>query len=107
MPTRQRISGNRFGVALVDSLYTHEVEQLMYKAKARLPKDFPLVTVEREIFGSMVPDTIIIQVQPQHYDWRTVEDKLAIALVLERLKELIREEGIPCLIEKPSPTGQE
>ena len=85
------------------SLYTHEVEQHMYAAKARLPKDFPLVTVEREILGSMVPDTIIIQVQAEHYDWRTVEDKLAIALVLERLKELIREEGIPCLIEKPGP----
>lgn len=78
----------------------------MYATKARLPQDFPLITVEREILGSMVPDTIIIQVQPLHYDWRTVEDKLAIAITLERLKELIREEGIPCLIEKPKP-GQE
>lgn len=87
-----------------DSLYTEPIKDLMYKAKARLPADFPLVTVEREILGSMVPDTIIIQVQPEYYDWRTVEDKLAIALVLERLKSLIREEGIPCLIEKPDPT---
>ncbi len=89
-----------------DSLYTFKVQQLMYQAKARLPSDFPLVTIEREILGSMVPDTIIIQVQPQHYDHRTVEEKLAIAITLERLKELIREEGIPCLIEKPNPTSQ-
>lgn len=85
----------------MDSLYTDAVENLIYNAKARLPKDFPLVTVEREILGSMVPDTIIIQVNPRHFDWRTVEEKLAIVITLERLKELIREEGIPCLIEKP------
>lgn len=89
-----------------DSLYTEAVQRHLYAAKGRLPADFPLVTIEREILGSMVPDTIIIQVQPQHFDWRTVEDKLEIAVTLERLKELIREEGIPCLIEKPSP-GQE
>lgn len=85
----------------MDSLYTPEVQKHLYETKSRLPQDFPLVTVEREILGSMVPDTIIIQVQAQHYDWRTVEEKLAIAITLERLKELIREEGIPCLIEKP------
>lgn len=85
----------------MDNLYTPVVEKHLYETKARLPKDFPLVTIEREILGSMVADTIIIQVQPEHFDWRTVEDKLAIVLILERLKELIREEGIPCLIEKP------
>lgn len=87
----------------MDSLYTPEVEKHLYETKARLPKGFPLVTIEREILGSMVPDTIIIQVQPQHFDWRTVEEKLAIVITLERLRELIREEGIPCLIEKPDP----
>lgn len=85
----------------MDSLYTEPVQKHIYATKARLPQDFPIVTVEREILGSMVPDTIIIQVQPEHYDWRTVEEKLAIAVTLERLKELIRAEGIPCLIEKP------
>jgi hypothetical protein len=89
-----------------NSLYTPKVESLMYQAKARLPKDFPLVTIEREILGSMVPDTIVIQVQPQHFDWRTVEDKLDIAITLERLKELIRKEGVSCLIEKWQPSLQ-
>lgn len=85
----------------MDSLYTHEIQQLMHQAKARLPGDFPLVTVEREMLGSMVPDSIIIQVMSKDFDWRTVEDKLSIAITLERLKELIRKEGILCLIEKP------
>lgn len=85
----------------LDSLYTDKVKSLMYQAKARLPSDFPLVTVEKEIYDELGYDTIVIQVQAEHFDWRTVEDRLAIAITLERLKELIREEGIPCLIEKP------
>lgn len=85
----------------VDGLYTDEVKRHLHATKAILPADFPLVTIETEIYGSMVPDTIVIQVQPQHFNWRTVEDRLQIAVKLERLKNLIREEGIPCLIEKP------
>lgn len=84
----------------MDDLYTDKIKNHIYGAKARLPANFPLVTVEREIYGSEMPDTIIIQIQSGSFDWRTVEDRLAIALVLERLKQLIGEEGIPCLIEK-------
>lgn len=84
----------------MDSLYTDEVKRHIYNVKGRLPGDFPLVTVEREIYGSGEPDTIIIQIQPRSFDWRTVEDRLEIAVALERLKNLIREEGVPCLIEK-------
>lgn len=86
-----------------DSLYTFKVQNILHETKSRLPADFPLDTVEREMLGSMVPDTIIIQVNPKHFDWRTVEDRLQIAMALERAKALIREEGIPCLIEKPDP----
>lgn len=85
---------------LDETLYTDKIQNHIYHAKSRLPDNFPLVTVEREIYGSEVPDTIIIQIQPNAFDWRTVEDRLEIALVLERLKQLIGEEGIPCLIEK-------
>lgn len=85
----------------LDSLYTPEVQRLMYEAKARLPKDFPLVTVEKEIYNELGYDTIVIQVKAEHFDWRTVEDRLAIAITLERLKELVRKQGIHCLIEKP------
>lgn len=87
----------------MDSLYTDNIKKYIYEAKARLPADFPLNTIEREIYGSIEPDTIIIQIQYKYFDWRTVEDRLEIALILERLKELIRSEGIPCLIEKPGP----
>ena len=92
---------------MLESLYTDKVQNLMYETKKRLPNDFPLVTVEKEIYDELGYDTIVIQVQAEHYDWRTVEDRLAIAITLERLKELIREEGIPCLIEKPghAPSG--
>jgi len=92
---------------VLESLYTDKVQNLMYETKKRLPNDFPLVTVEKEIYDELGYDTIVIQVQAEHYDWRTVEDRLAIAITLERLKELIREEGIPCLIEKPghAPSG--
>lgn len=84
----------------VDSLYTDVIKKYMYEAKSRLPANFPLVTVEREIYNEFEPDTIIIQIESKSFDWRTVEDRLAIALTLERLKELIGNEGIPCLIEK-------
>lgn len=89
----------------MDSLYTDRVKNLMYQAKNRLPKDFPLVTVEKEIYDELGYDTIVIQVQAEHFDWRTVEDRLAIAITLEQLKNLIREEGVHCLIEKPGLSG--
>lgn len=87
----------------MDNLYTDAVVRHIYAAKERLPRDFVLDTVERELYGSGTHDTIIISINPNHFDWRTVEDRLEIALVLERLKQLIREEGIPCEIEKPNP----
>lgn len=76
-----------------DFPYTEEVKRHIYHIKDRLPKDFPLVTEEREIY-------LIIQVQMEHFAWRTVEDRLYIALELEKLRGLIEGSGIPCLIEK-------
>lgn len=94
---------DRPALPIQPTLYTHEVESLMYQAKARLPKDFPLSTDERQMFNEDgILDCIIIVVEPKHFDWRTVEQRLDIAMTLERLKQLIREEGIPCEIEKPS-----
>lgn len=77
----------------MDSLYTEEVKKHIYNIKARLPADFPLITEEREVF-------IIICVQMKDFAWRTVEERLAIALELETLKQLIEGSGIGCLIEK-------
>lgn len=76
-----------------DSLYTPEVEKHIYEIKTRLPADFPLVTREEEVY-------IIIVVQMEHFAWRSVEQRLAIALELEKLRTLIGEAGIGCLIEK-------
>lgn len=80
-----------------EDLYTEQVQKIIYQHKARLPADFPLITEEREIF-------IIIVVDMRHFAWRTVEDRLAIALTLESLKTAIGETGIGCLIEKVETT---
>jgi len=74
-------------------LYTDEVKRHIYQIKDRLPADFPLVTEIREIY-------IIIIVQMKDFAWRTVEDRLHIALELENLRGLIEKAGVPCLIEK-------
>lgn len=74
-------------------LYTPEVKKEIYNAKSRLPADFPLVTEEREIF-------IILVVKMEHFAWRTVEQRLAIAIELESLKAAIERTGVGCLIEK-------
>lgn len=79
----------------MDELYTEEVSKLMYEYKARLPADFPLITREEEVY-------IIICVQMEHFAWRTVEQRLAIALELEALRTAIEGTGIGCLIEKVS-----
>lgn len=76
-----------------DTLYTLEVQKAIYAAKPLLPDDFPLVTREEEVF-------IIIVVEMKHFAWRTVEDRLAIAMTLEKLKQSIERLGIGCLIEK-------
>lgn len=83
------------------SLYTDHVKSCILWAKTELPADFSLTTVEREIYGGGTHDTIVIQIDSREFDWRTVEDRLHIAVTLEKLKELIRAEGVPCLIEKP------
>lgn len=77
----------------MDELYTEEVKSLMYNYKAKLPADFPLVTREEEVY-------IVIQVQMEHFAWRTVRDRLAIAMTLQELKAAIERTGIGCLIEK-------
>lgn len=76
-----------------DDLYTDEVKREIYAAKDRLPKDFPLVTREEEVF-------IVIVVEMKHFAFRTVEDRLDIALELEKLRAAIEGLGIGCLIEK-------
>lgn len=76
-----------------EDLYTYEVKRHIYHAKSRLPEDFPLTTEEREIF-------IVIIVDMRHFAWRTVEQRLAIALALEQLCTSIKGEGVGCLIEK-------
>lgn len=76
-----------------EDLYTPEVQKHIYEIKGRLPNDFPLITEEREIF-------IIIVVDMRYFEWRTVEDRLAIALELEKLRTAIEGTGIGCLIEK-------
>ena len=84
----------RFGaVSVDDGLYTDAVKKIIYYFKDRLPGDFPLVTKEREVY-------IIIRVQMEHYAWRTVEQRLAIALELEQMRTAIEGEGVGCLIEK-------
>lgn len=77
----------------MDELYTEEVKKYIYQVKDRLPSDFPLVTREEEVY-------IIIVVQMEHFAWRTVEQRLAIAVELEKLRTLIEGTGIGCLIEK-------
>jgi len=79
----------------VDNVYTDEVKRLMYEAKSRLPADFPLVS-ETIIEGPAV--FLNLEVPREHFDWRTVEDRIAIATTLNRLKDLIRETGMPCEI---------
>lgn len=81
----------------MDELYTEEVKKHIYEVKARLPRDFPLVTREEEVY-------IIIMVQMEHFAWRTVEQRLEIALELEKLRTLIEGTGIGCLIEKVATT---
>lgn len=76
-----------------DDLYTYEVQKEIYQAKSRLPADFPLETRTEEIY-------IIIVVQMSNFAWRAVEDRLAIALELEKLRAAIEGLGIGCLIEK-------
>lgn len=79
----------------MNSLYTEDVERLIYNAKPRLEKyNFKIKTFDMGYF-------IKIMVYPDKFDWRTVEERLAIALELERLRQLIEETGIRCVIEKP------
>lgn len=76
-----------------DGLYTDEVKKEIYEAKTFLPDDFPLITEERDVY-------IIIVVEMKHFAWRSVEDRLSIALLLEKLRKSIERLGIGCLIEK-------
>lgn len=65
----------------------------MYLAKEYLPGDFPLITRDEDYY-------IVIECPMSNFAWRTVEDRLAIALVLENLCKFVKEEGIECAIEK-------
>lgn len=78
-----------------DELYTDEINRLCYEAKSRLPADFPLVT---EFITEGPAAFLNIEVQRRYFDWRTVEDRIAIATTLNRLRDLIRETGMPCEI---------
>lgn len=79
-------------------LYTDAVRREIYAAKSRLPKDFTLYTK-----ASDYDVAIIIVVDMSEFSWRTVEDRLAIALVLTALCKNINQLGIWCLIEKSAP----
>lgn len=74
-------------------IYTDEVKKHIYAVKDRLPADFPLVTRDETYF-------IIIEVPMSNFAWRPVEDRLTIAIELERLKAFIRSTGVECEIEK-------
>lgn len=91
-----------FGVRFVslwwtEELYTDDVKRLFYEAKARLPKDFELAT--RDVVEGPAA-FICIVIDMKQFEWRTVEDRLAIAMTLERLRQLVKETGIECVIEK-------
>ena len=75
------------------SLYTDEVKKHIYAVKPRLPKDFPLVTEDMGYY-------IIIHIDMRDFGHRTVEQRLYIAIEIERLRKLIEETGIRCVIEK-------
>lgn len=77
----------------MNSLYTPEVQKLMHWAKGELPADFPLTTEDKEYF-------IVIDVPMENFAWRTVEQRLQIAVLLEKLCTLVKETGIPCVIQK-------
>lgn len=93
MLTRQKKYGSELKMLFGDDLYTEQVQRLMYEAKHRLPADFPLQTRTDGPY-------IIIIFDMKNYAWRNVEDRENIALVLLRLRQLIEETGIGCLIEK-------
>lgn len=75
-------------------LYSPEVVKYIKDTKALLPKDFPLITDDSR--GPF----IVICISMADFTWRTVEDRLAIALKLEHLRQLIEGTGIRCVIEK-------
>lgn len=79
------------------NLYTDEVKKHIYAMKAKLPNDFPLQTREEFEDGW---GFIVICVDMKLFGWRTVEDRLDIAVKLEKLRQLIEETGIRCVIEK-------
>jgi hypothetical protein len=76
--------------------YSDEVKKHIYEVKSRLPADFPLQTriIEDDVFF------IVICIPMKDFVWRTVEDRLHIALEIEKLRTLIQETGITCVIEK-------
>lgn len=77
-------------------LYTDQIKKHIYEVKARLPKDFPLQTriIEDDVYF------IVICIPMKEFVWRPVEDRLQIALEIEKLRTLIQETGITCVIEK-------
>jgi len=76
-----------------DGLYTEEVKKAIYHFKDKLPADFPLITDDRDYY-------LVIIVKNENFDWRTVEDRLSIAVELESLRKAIEGTGIRCVIEK-------
>lgn len=84
----------------MNSLYTEKIVYLIREAKYSLPRDYPLITAERESFDSGTYDSIIIQVPMWDFDRRTIEERTQIYFTLQALRMKISEEGVTCLIEK-------
>lgn len=78
-------------------IYTDEVKKVVYIYKEKLPKDYNLVT---RIETDDDYWYIVICVEREDFAWRSVDDRLAIALTLEQLRTEIEKTGIKCVIEK-------
>jgi hypothetical protein len=78
----------------VFDMYTDQVVATLRKSKERLPSDFTFTTIDNR--GPF----LVICVNMKDFAWRTVEQRLQIALELEAVRTRIEETGIPCVIEK-------
>ena len=72
---------------------TEEIAFKIRRAKEELPGDFVLQTIENEV-------GVAIYVNPVMFDRYTVEEKVSIAIRLNRLRDEIRETGCPIWIDK-------
>ena len=72
---------------------TEEIAHKIIRAKEDLPRDYVLQTVESELGLAIFVDT-------KMFDRYTVEEKIAIAIRINRLRDEIRETGCPVWVDK-------